>query len=116
MKCPNCSSKIHYQDSVQRPDGTDAYRCTNCGRVSKAKHGLPFFLLILAIIVPLGNLVLVGIIESVFGATLRGDPLGEDTTRIVSLAVSIILFFAVYRILDKLECVDEVESDSADSP
>ena len=115
MKCPNCNSKIHYSDSVQQPDGTDAYRCTRCGRVSKAKHGLPFFLLVFAIIVPLGNLVLIGLIEGVFGATWTDGAPGEDTARIVSLAVSIILFFAVYKILDKLECVEDVEPDSTNS-
>jgi DNA-directed RNA polymerase subunit RPC12/RpoP len=116
MKCPNCNSKIQYRDSIQQPDGTDAYRCTNCGRISKAKHGLPFYLLIFAIIVPLGNLVLIGIVESVFSATWRGDAPGQDTARLVSLAVSVILFLAVYRVLDKLECVDEIDSDSADRP
>ena len=115
MKCPNCNSNIHYRDSLQLSDGTDAYRCANCGAVSKAKHGLSFFLLVFAIIVPLGSLVLVGIVESVLGATSRGDAPGEDTAWIVSLAVSIILFVAVYRILNKLECVEEEGPTGANS-
>ena len=115
MKCPNCNSKIHYRDSVQRPDGTDAYRCTACASVSKAKHGFPFFLLVFAVIVPLGSLVLVGIVESVFSSIWTGDIVEDDTVRIVSLAVSVILFVVVFRILNKLECVEDVKSDSANS-
>lgn len=115
MKCPNCNSKIHYRDSVQRPDGTDAYRCTACESVSKAKHGFPFFLLVFAIIVPLGSLVLVGIVESIFSSIWTGDILEDDMVRIVSLAVSVILFVVVFRILNKLECVEDVKSDGANS-
>ena len=115
MKCPNCNSKIHYRDSVQRPDGTDVYRCTSCETVSKARHGFPFFLLVFAIIVPLGSLILVGIVESIFSSIWTGGIVEDDTVRIVSLAVSVILFVVVFRILNKLERVEEVPTDSANS-
>lgn len=115
MKCPNCDSRIHFRDSVQRPDGTHAYKCPNCERISKAKHGLPFFILVFAIIVPLGDWVLSGIVESFFSAIWGGDTPEESTIRIVSIAVSIVLFIAVFRILNTLEFAEEKNSDNAKS-
>ena len=115
MKCPNCNSKIRYRDSVQQSDGTDAYRCTNCDRVSKAKHGLPFFILVFAIIVALGDLVFSGILESLVGGIGGQEALNDKTIRIIALAISAIVYFAVFRMLNKLEFVEEKNSDETES-
>lgn len=110
MKCPYCGSKIRYRDSVQLPDGTDAYKCTNCEGISKAEHGLPFFLLIFAIIVPLEDLVFSGLLESSISGIGEGA-LDDKTIRIIAFIVSIVLFFIVFKMLNKLEIVEEKSSD-----
>jgi len=60
-------------------------------------------------------LILVGIVESIFSSIWTGSIVEDDKVRIVSLAVSVILSVVVFRILNKLERVEEVSPDSANS-
>ena len=72
-------------------------------------------MLVFAIIIPFGSLVLVGIVESILSSVRPGGTVEDDTIRFVSLAISTILFVVVFKILNKLESVEEVKSDSANS-
>ena len=79
-----------------------------------AKHGLPFFFLIFAIIVPVADSVLSAIVERLIRANLINPSLNDDTIGLVTLGASIVLYVIVYRILNKLELVEEKRLDEVE--
>lgn len=89
MKCPGCKGRISHRDCVATSDGKNVYQCSHCGESLVRAHSWPFFMVTFAVLVPIADGILTGVVEAMLhlcrrvNRFQRAEEIGVETSATV---------------------------------